>query len=332
LDRLTVIRFGALGDLCICGWFLGALVRVRPELRLTLVTKRRFADLAAAFVGVDRVLDLDPASPGGLWSLSRVLPPNPLLDAHSVLRSRLLTLLGGRRPLARLEKETGARRRLIAGADTDRSGLENRSLLDRFCALGSACGIEPAALRAAAAPPLAERFGSGRSARIAVAPGARWPSKCWPANKYADLIDLMREADVPVWILLGPDEEADFDAGPIAAAAARHAGCEVLRRQSLLEVAARLAVCRRAVTNDSGLLHLAEAVGTPVTALFGPTVRAFGYAPLLTESRLLEVELDCRPCSRTGSRPCHRGDLACLERIDVATVAATLLPSPGGAS
>lgn len=81
-----------------------------------------------------------------------------------------------------------------------------------------------------------------------------------------------------------------------------------------------LARCRVAVTNDSGLLHLSEAVGTPVVALFGPTVRAFGYFPLLASSLALERELDCRPCSRTGSRPCHRGDLACLDRIPAAEV------------
>jgi hypothetical protein len=45
-------------------------------------------------------------------------------------------------------------------------------------------------------------------------------------------------------------------------------------------------------------------------------VRAFGYTPRLPASRLLETtDLDCRPCSRNGRRPCHRGDLACLVRI-----------------
>ena len=55
-------------------------------------------------------------------------------------------------------------------------------------------------------------------------------------------------------------------------------------------------------------------------SMFGPTVRAFGYAPLLPRSVLLERDLDCRPCSRTGARPCHRGDLACLQGIPPATV------------
>ena len=86
-------------------------------------------------------------------------------------------------------------------------------------------------------------------------------------------------------------------------------------RRLAKDTAARLARCSRLVTNDSGLLHIAEAVGTPVLALFGPTVREFGYFPILARSLVLEKSLDCRPCSRNGKRPCHRGDLACLQDI-----------------
>ena len=44
-------------------------------------------------------------------------------------------------------------------------------------------------------------------------------------------------------------------------------------------------------------------------------MREFGYYPVLEDSRVLERPLDCRPCSRNGKRPCHRGDLACLRDI-----------------
>jgi ADP-heptose:LPS heptosyltransferase len=73
-------------------------------------------------------------------------------------------------------------------------------------------------------------------------------------------------------------------------------------------------------------MHLAEATGTPVVALFGPTVRAFGYYPQLPPSIALEVDdLDCRPCSRNGKRPCWRGDLACLTRLEPAVVLEAVL-------
>ena len=151
--------------------------------------------------------------------------------------------------------------------------------------------------------------------RVALAPGARWPTKRWPdAHAVALLRGQLARDDRRVVLLLGA-EDADWLARTGAADLADHPRLDVLAGRPLTEVAAALGRCRAAVTNDSGLLHLSEAVGTPVTALFGPTVRAFGYAPLLPASRLLETDLDCRPCSRTGSRPCHRGDLACLASL-----------------
>jgi heptosyltransferase-2 len=82
--------------------------------------------------------------------------------------------------------------------------------------------------------------------------------------------------------------------------------------------------CRAFVGNDSGLMHLAEAVGVPVVALFGPTVQAFGYYPSLAQSRTLERRIACRPCSRNGSTPCPRRTGECLAAISADTVANTI--------
>jgi heptosyltransferase-2 len=118
-----------------------------------------------------------------------------------------------------------------------------------------------------------------------------------------------------VRILLGPREENWFAGSSLEKAAEESDRTEIIRGRSLTEVATLLSECSLLVTNDSGLLHVAEAVGTPVLAFFGPTVREFGYYPVLDRSRVLERPLDCRPCSRNGKRPCHRGDLACLRDI-----------------
>jgi heptosyltransferase-2 len=89
---------------------------------------------------------------------------------------------------------------------------------------------------------------------------------------------------------------------------------------TLIETAALIARCETFVGNDSGLMHLAEAVGVPVVALFGPTVRAFGYAPSLPASTVVERRLACRPCSRNGAAPCPKRTYECLERIRVEDV------------
>jgi len=91
-------------------------------------------------------------------------------------------------------------------------------------------------------------------------------------------------------------------------------------RTSIVDCAALLERCVGLVGNDSGLMHLAEALGVPVTALFGPTVDAFGYFPALERSKAVERGLACRPCSRNGAAPCPRGSRECIEGIPEATV------------
>ncbi|MBU0741996.1 glycosyltransferase family 9 protein [bacterium] len=334
MPRTLIIRFGALGDLCICGWFVSGLAAAAPGTHTTLVTKEKFAALARAFDGVDEVKVLPGRGLSALLGLARSLGLDgydTVLDAHGVLRSHLLTLLMRRRPDARIRKDTGQRLRLLRNAPHAHAPLLpalNRSLLDRFLELTG-----PAAGRATSPrPPLAHLRPAERpSPRVGLAPGARWDSKRWPDNKFANLIDLLRECSaVPVTLFLGPDETPWYAGSRLAVAAARHPDVDVVRDRELIDVAGALARCSVTVTNDSGLLHLAEATGTPVVALFGPTVRAFGYYPLLPQSRVLELALDCRPCSRTGSRPCHRGDLACLEGIEATAVRDAVLPLLGG--
>ncbi len=94
---------------------------------------------------------------------------------------------------------------------------------------------------------------------------------------------------------------------------------------SLAAVPPHLASMAVLLCNDSGLLHVAEAVGTPVVALFGPTVEAFGFKPWRADSRVFSSRLGCRPCSRHGRSPCRYGDQKCFTALEHATIAAAVL-------
>jgi ADP-heptose:LPS heptosyltransferase len=329
MPSILVIRFGALGDLCLLA---GALARAAAapgaaDRRVTLVTKAAFAPLLAEAAGIDRVIGLEGGSAADTARLAAQLRAerfDTVVDAHNILRGHLLLGLMGRRPDARLAKDTAARLALLGLRRRHRS--LDRTMLDRFADL-MATVTAGAPVPATAAPAFGglARPRAGAPALLGLAPGARWPSKRWPEARACELLQRHAAGGGRTRIFLGPDEEAWFDSGPLAAAA-RAAGAEVVRGRPLAEVAGLLSECAALVTNDSGLLHLAEGVGTPVAALFGPTVRSFGYAPHLPGSRLLETDLDCRPCSRNGRRPCHRGDLACLDRITGEQALAAVAP------
>jgi heptosyltransferase-2 len=84
------------------------------------------------------------------------------------------------------------------------------------------------------------------------------------------------------------------------------------------------------VTNDSAPLHLATAAGTPVVALFGPTVPAQGFGPRGAADRTLGVTLGCRPCSAHGPQACPLVHHRCMRDLPVEqvvrAVAATATP------
>jgi len=104
-------------------------------------------------------------------------------------------------------------------------------------------------------------------------------------------------------------------------------------RLSLLESAAVIGKTELMLSGDSAPMHMACAVGTPVFALFGPTVKEYGFFPTGESDRVFEVDLECRPCSLHGGPKCPRGHHRCMEEIDpgaVAEAATGFLRTRGG--
>jgi heptosyltransferase-2 len=86
-------------------------------------------------------------------------------------------------------------------------------------------------------------------------------------------------------------------------------------------------VIRRAealISGDTGVMHMATGVGTPVVALFGPTVRQFGFFPYRSDAGVVELDLPCRPCSAHGSARCPLGHHRCMKQMLPDLVFATL--------
>ncbi|MGH7562026.1 MAG: glycosyltransferase family 9 protein [Gemmatimonadales bacterium] len=165
-----------------------------------------------------------------------------------------------------------------------------------------------AADRAAAAAWLADRGIAGDF--VALAPGSIWGTKRW--GGYADLAARLPG---PVVVLGGPED------APLAVAVAAAAGARGHAAAGALSLRVSAAVIERArvlVTNDSAPLHFASAVGTPVVAIFGPTVPAFGFGPRGARGRVVEVRgLACRPCSDHGPARCPLGHHRCMREIGV---------------
>ena len=142
---------------------------------------------------------------------------------------------------------------------------------------------------------------------IAMMPGAEYgPAKCWPHAYFAELASRLDEAGYAVWIL-GSDK--DVPAGD-AIAAASHA-LNLCGKTALEDVIDLLAACEQAVSNDSGLMHIAAAVGIHVHGIYGSSSPKF-TPPLATSRDIHTLGLACSPCFE---RECPLDHLNCLKQL-----------------
>ncbi len=133
---------------------------------------------------------------------------------------------------------------------------------------------------------------------VCVMPGAAWRGKCLPTAKWVRAMGEFRQVQ---WVILGrPGERPSEDLLKVAS----RAGLKVLAAFRALDLLEQAAVVRRSqllVGNDTGMIHLAEALGVPVVSLFGPTRDDLGFGPWKGESMSVQSTLWCSPCSKDGS-------------------------------
>jgi len=144
---------------------------------------------------------------------------------------------------------------------------------------------------------------------VALCVGAEYgAARRWPAEHFAALADLAAEDGYQVWLLGSPNDAA---VAAEVAAAANAATVNLCGKTSLPDVVDLLARAVAVVSNDSGLLHIAAAVGRPVVALYGSTPPAVA-PPLCEVNSVLYLALACSPCRR---RACPLGHFNCMRQL-----------------
>jgi heptosyltransferase II len=142
---------------------------------------------------------------------------------------------------------------------------------------------------------------------VTLAPGAVGPSKRWTSAGYAALSRRLLAEGFAVWVLGGPDEK------PLATEIIGDSAARDLTGSDLRDAILALASASVAVSNDSGLLHVAAALGIPSIGIFGPT-SPWHWAPLNPLAAKIQIasKLDCQPCHKPV---CRFGHHRCMQEI-----------------
>ncbi|MEO8446585.1 MAG: glycosyltransferase family 9 protein [bacterium] len=155
---------------------------------------------------------------------------------------------------------------------------------------------------------------------ISVAPGSVWFTKRFPEEKFVKLCDLLSEDDLRI-ILIGGKEDEKY-CSFIKEKSVNKNIINAAENFSILESAEIIKRSALLVSNDSAPLHIADAVGTPVIAVFGATIPQFGFYPYGKKDVIIETEgLKCRPCSIHGGNKCPIGTFVCMKNIEEEKIA-----------
>jgi heptosyltransferase-2 len=225
--------------------------------------------------------------------------------------------------LARIPRRTGYRGEMRWGIVNDRRRLDRRALprlVERYAALAAGPGDTPAPATAPVlVPDAANRDAALRALDLRadggiaiLCPGAEFgPAKRWPAEHFADLARKFLTDGLEVWLLGSPNDKPATEAVLTAAGTDRGAIRDLSGRTDLGTAIDLLSLASIVVSNDSGLMHAAAAVGAPLVALFGSSSPAY-TPPMSATARIARIDIACSPCFK---RECPLGHFKCMQDL-----------------
>jgi heptosyltransferase-2 len=346
-----------LGDAVMSTPALMRLRQARPEARLTLLAPEKLAGLWQQQPFVDEVLTFSAAE--NVWQVGRRLRerkftaglalPNSIRAALELWLAGIPRRIGAARPgrallltqtvpppggaMAMRKRPEGEIRRLIETDGETTLYPASAHHVHHYLHLAAALGAsaEPMAPRLEVSEGEMEevrgKFGLARAAGrpwFGLCPGAEYgPAKRWPAERFVAAARGLREKTQCRWIVLGGAGDrvlGEMISGDIALATGE-APLNLAGQTSLRELAAALKICDLVLTNDTGPMHLAAAVGVPVAAIFGSTSPELTGPIFSPRAQIVRGHAPCAPCFR---RECPV-DLRCLRGIHAEQVVAAAL-------
>lgn len=325
-SRFLLVRLGALGDIVHAIPVAAALRRAFPTAQIDWLVAARHREILEHVPVVDRRIALGGSGPGFGATVRQLRRAryDVAFDLQGLMKSAALARLSGARRIvgfsSRYLRERMAGLFYTAAFDPGGGGMyhprERAHVVQMNLGLLTAIGlpVEPAEfpLVCGDSPPATEAAGRAGVPYVVLNPGAAWPNKRWPADRFAAVARALREqsgmASIVAW---GPGEEllarAVVDEARDAALLAPKTSIGDLL--SLLRGAALM------IAGDTGPAHIAAALGTPIVGLYGPT-RPSRNGPWAPDDITLSKDAECQ-CHHL--RQCTR-ERMCVLDIEVADV------------
>ncbi|MEI6089184.1 MAG: glycosyltransferase family 9 protein [bacterium] len=332
--RFLLFRLSSLGDIVLTTFLPKLLKETYPECRIDFITTKNFSDIYKYNPYIDNLIIYDKK-----WDKSQINKNKKellesvgkydyFIDLHNTHRSRFFSK-GIAENITRIKKNRVEKLALVYL----KKNLfpKDYSIVNNY--LNSLTFIENKNLSLETKIYLEGDTTSkinlinkkmptaSASFRIAIAPGAKHFTKRYPAEKLIEFANELSKIADCHFVLLGSNDEIE----PCAAISAGlgKLSTNLAGKTNILESVQELSNCDLLVTNDSGLMHIAAARNVPVIAIFGSTIKEFGFAHYRENFTIISVDLKCRPCTHIGRKSCPKGHFNCMNLITSETLTET---------
>jgi lipopolysaccharide heptosyltransferase II len=331
INKTLVIRFSSIGDIVLASPLLRLLRARFPKGQIDFVTRKEYAELVRFNQNLNRTYEFDAGSGfEGLRKLKKTIREERydlLVDLHDSLRSKFLRSIRGPKRVV-VDKRILERSMLVQfkkNVFKDVVSVVDRYIetLKEFGVKNDGKGLElhiPDEVLFRVSGQLSTLELSRFEKVIALCPGARHFTKRWPAERFARVgAAFVQKLNAKVLLFGGVSDEplCKQIAWEINNEAGADRASSLAGRLGLLETAAAMQFCDVVITNDSGLMHIATAMQRRIVAIFGSTVKEFGFFPYDPSAIVIERPgLACRPCSHIGRGDCPEHHFRCMMDIE----------------
>jgi len=329
--RILIVRTDRIGDVLLSTPVVKALRDAYPHAYIAMMVSPYARDIVEGSPYLDQVIIYDKEGKHRSWQRSIVFARNlkkkrfsAAFILHPINRVHLITFFAGISRRIGFERKLGV---LLTDRIPHTKQLGEKHELEYTLDVVRSLGIEPKDPRPFVpikqeSEKWVERLFAEEGIRsgdtlAAVHPGASCPSKIWPVGRFAEVADrLIEKYKCRVLIVAGPK---DTDKAKIVFGAMHHPAINLAGKTSVSQLASVLKRCRIFISNDSGPVHIASGVGTPVISLFGRSQKGLSpkrWGPVGQRDKALHKYVGCIECL---AHNCVK-DFACLKAITVEDV------------